>query len=140
MSTTRDANLQVTPEVFEISHVHLTTVSIPFFLLNFVLGVQCAAMHVRLIRMERQVAARTSACSGMVTRPGPAAVALDSALAAMASPAKVSKTISVTGHNGVHFCSSIFTFSLKSVKYFHILSTNNNIKLLFHLTMKGPRK
>lgn len=40
--------------------------------------------------LERLVAALISACSETVTRHGPAAAALGSAWAAMASPAKVS--------------------------------------------------
>lgn len=57
------------------------------------LGVQYVAMHVRWTSLGRLEAARTSACWAMATRPGPAAVALDLAWAAMASPAKVSRTI-----------------------------------------------
>lgn len=54
------------------------------------LGVQCAVTRVRWTSLERPAAAPTSASWETVTRPEPAAVALDSAWAATASPAKVS--------------------------------------------------
>lgn len=52
-------------------------------------------MHVRWTSLERVEVARTSVCWGTATKPEPAAVALDLAWAMMASPAKVSGTISV---------------------------------------------
>lgn len=47
-------------------------------------------MHVRWTSLGRQEAALTSVCWETATKPEPAAVALGSAWAAMASPAKVS--------------------------------------------------
>lgn len=52
-------------------------------------------MRVRWTNSGRPEAAQTSVCWGTATRPEPVAVALDSAWAAMASPAKVSRTTSV---------------------------------------------
>lgn len=54
-------------------------------------------MHVRWTSLGRQEGALTSVCWGMAIRPEPAAAALDSAWAAMANPAKVSKSTGLMG-------------------------------------------
>lgn len=61
---------------------------------------QSAATHVRWTSSGSLEAARISVCWETDTKPGPAAVALDSAWAAMASPAKVSAVCAI------HFSSS----------------------------------
>lgn len=52
-------------------------------------------MHVKWTSLGRLEAALTSVCWETATRPEPAAVALGSAWAAMASPAKVSMRVDV---------------------------------------------
>lgn len=56
-------------------------------------GFQYEAMHVRWTSLGRLEAALISVCSETVTRREPAAVAPDSAWAAMANPAKVRRTM-----------------------------------------------
>jgi len=105
MCTTRDANLKVCSVSYSLAFgltsdlclqqtvaatdTHFTCIG-TCSLMCSPFPPQYAVTHVPWISLERLEVALTFACSAIATRPVPAAVALGSASAAMANPARVS--------------------------------------------------